>query len=603
MNLFGPVLPYDLVRMTRRGRYFLLRTLYVIALLLLLYMTFEGTIGIKTSAAHPNDLAEFASRFFYNFMLLQFFAVLLLTPAYVGGAIAEEKVRQTLDYLLTTDLTNREIILGKLVSRLANLALFFIAGLPILSLIQLFGGVSPELLWCGFAATLLSLISLSSISLWFSMQMKKPRDAIVLSYLLVICYYLGWGLLVLIERWLTLAFGAEDGFVEAFGAGRSVYESGNLIAAYLHLEDVTRKSGSYQNILTDLLVRYAIFHGAVTLLFTVLAIWRVRRVYIRQRYGTPQPGEGRKGRKRRRPPIHDDAMMWKERHIESRFHMGKIGIAMFVLLSLAVLGFGVFIFAYYGFHCLLVGSPVNREMTEAMNIYVRIAGTLLATLLVLAIGVRAAGSIGAEREKQTMDGLLSSPLDVSAIIRAKWWGSIHSGRWLFFLLGIVWCMGLITGGMSVLALPLMLALVWTYAAFMASLGLFFAAATKTSLRAMMQTLGTALFVGGGHWFCCAAPIGFMTGGGGPGSEWVYAFLAGLTPPAVLAISAFQGEEFRVINSGRETELFFIMACGVVLYIAAAFFLRVFAAERFHSTCGRIDGQPRGEPMAAEQRSS
>src|SRR5262245_11358996 len=246
--------------MTRRGRYFLLRTMYVIALLLLMYMTFEGTIGIKTSAARPNDLAEFASRFFYRFMLMQFFAVLLLTPAYVGGAIAEEKVRQTLDYLLTTDLTNREIILGQLVSRLANLALFFIAGLPILSLMQLFGGVSPELLWCGFAATLLSLISLSSISLWFSMQMKKPRDAIVLSYLLVICYYLGWGLLVLIERWLTQAFGAEDGFVEAFGAGRSVYESGNLIAAYLQLEDVTNKSGSYQSILTDLLVRYAIFH-------------------------------------------------------------------------------------------------------------------------------------------------------------------------------------------------------------------------------------------------------------------------------------------------------------------------------------------------------
>src|SRR5262249_23587211 len=162
----------------------------------------------------------------------------------------------------------------------------------------------------------------------------------------------------------------------------------------------------------------------------------------------------------------------------------------------------------------------------------------------------------------------SSPLEIAAIIRAKWWGSIHSGRWLFYLLCMVWCFGLATGGLHILALLLLLMLVWIYAAFMASLGMFFAAACKTTLRAMMQTIGPALFFGGGHWFCCSLPLGYMIGGGGPGSGWIYAFLAGITPPAVLGIAAFQGEEFRSIHQFREGELFLAMSFGVLLFVVA-----------------------------------
>src|SRR5262249_52964408 len=115
-------------------------------------------------------------------------------PAYVGDAIAEEKERKTLDYLLTTHLKDREIVLGKLISRLANVLLFLLAGLPILSLTQLLGGVSPELLWSGFAATLLTLLSVAGISLFQSLYATKSRNAIMLTYLLLLCYVVSWGM-------------------------------------------------------------------------------------------------------------------------------------------------------------------------------------------------------------------------------------------------------------------------------------------------------------------------------------------------------------------------------------------------------------------------
>ena len=92
-------------------------------------------------------------------------AVALLTPAYVAGAIADEKDRKTLEFLLATDLRSREIVLSKLASRLANLTLFVLTGLPILSLIQFLGGVDPNLVLAGFAVTALTMAGLGGLSI------------------------------------------------------------------------------------------------------------------------------------------------------------------------------------------------------------------------------------------------------------------------------------------------------------------------------------------------------------------------------------------------------------------------------------------------------
>ena len=51
-------------------------------------------------------------------------------------AVADEKDRRTLDYLLTTDLGDSEIVFGKLIARLATLSLILLTGLPIFSLLQ-----------------------------------------------------------------------------------------------------------------------------------------------------------------------------------------------------------------------------------------------------------------------------------------------------------------------------------------------------------------------------------------------------------------------------------------------------------------------------------
>jgi ABC-type Na+ efflux pump permease subunit len=65
-------------------------------------------------------------------MAIQVAAVFWLTPAYLASAIVQEKERRTIEFLLITDLSSREIVLGLAFSRLALLALVLLAGLPIL---------------------------------------------------------------------------------------------------------------------------------------------------------------------------------------------------------------------------------------------------------------------------------------------------------------------------------------------------------------------------------------------------------------------------------------------------------------------------------------
>ena len=125
------------------------RCVYILVLLAVLYVVYQSfawaimTLGSRMSAA---ELARFGETFFGYYLMTQYVVILLITPAYVAGAIAEEKQRKTLEYMLATDLRNREIVFGKLVARLANLLLFLLAGLPVISFAQLFGGIAPELL-------------------------------------------------------------------------------------------------------------------------------------------------------------------------------------------------------------------------------------------------------------------------------------------------------------------------------------------------------------------------------------------------------------------------------------------------------------------------
>jgi ABC-type transport system involved in multi-copper enzyme maturation permease subunit len=583
VKLFGPVLLYDLIRTARRSRYFILRCVYALVLLILMYLAYEAHFPRRRgSGPRPQDLSAFAEHFFAIFMITQYIVILLLTPAYVAGAIADEKQRRTIEFLLATDLHNQEIVLGKLVSRLAHLTLTLLVGVPILSLTLLFGGVSPDLLAGGLIATVLTMLSVSGISILLSVHGRRPRDAIMLTYLLIILYFAVWGMLVLGKEVVQEMGGRHSLVSSAYESVFRVYSAGNLFWILIELEQQARATGTYGTRLIELLGSYAIFHGVVFLSGTALAVLRVRRVFLQQASRADVP-PARPVRARPHRPIGQHPMLWKELFVEARGRLGWVGKIVAGLVALLCLLPAV----------IIIGSSIHRHpLSEVMNSYVRTVGTLLACLMLLAIAVRAASSIGGERDRQTLDSLLASPLTNLEILFGKWLGSLASVRWMLVLLGVIWLFGLVTGGLHPLAVPLLLVALAGYGAFMASLGLVFAAGTKTTIRAVMWTVGTALFVGGGHWLCsacCLVAWAFR----GPGDEWPFFLGLGLTPPFVLALAAFYHED---LDRGWHTDAGDVVAFSVFGYFAfvvAAFYLWWVAVERFTHTCGRIPGNKRG----------
>lgn len=190
LKIFGPVLFYEIVRSARQGRYFLLRALYATGLfcvLLWVRWLWGEEVG-RQRTPRPDDLAQLASIFFWIYAVTQFVAVILLTPAFVAGCIADDKERRILDFLLATDLANREIIFGKLVARCGNLLLFLLAGLPVLSLIQFFGGIDPAILLLTAGATMMTMLGLVGVGIVNSVQRRRVRDAILATYMYALAY-------------------------------------------------------------------------------------------------------------------------------------------------------------------------------------------------------------------------------------------------------------------------------------------------------------------------------------------------------------------------------------------------------------------------------
>src|SRR5262249_22159586 len=67
----------------------------------------------------------------------------LAAPAATAGAICQDKARGSLALLFATDLSDAEIVLGKLAARLVQVLGMILGVAPVLAVATLFGGVAP----------------------------------------------------------------------------------------------------------------------------------------------------------------------------------------------------------------------------------------------------------------------------------------------------------------------------------------------------------------------------------------------------------------------------------------------------------------------------
>lgn len=537
--LVGPIFGYELVRIARRGRYFLIRGVCACLLAgVVLAMHWGWSQGYDNGRVPPGAMSAFAEHVLVVFLGLQFALGVLLTPVYTASAVTDEKERNTLVFLLASDLRGYELVLGKFAARLTNVLLLLCVGLPILGLLELLGGVELAVVVSGFVALLAMVISLAALSILFSVYARRSRTAVIGTYLLILAY------LFLSQLTYTLMFDVLRGQILdvellrtdppiTFGSLIYAQAAGNpLILARMYAQEMAAGT-PLGEVLWDLARHYAAFTLLVAAICLVWAILRVRAVGLRELSGA---NTGFRRGPRARPrwlSVGNRPLLWKELHTGRTTWRHSFG--QFFVFVLALFTIALPLYVGLGHVSEISWWQGDKGFIAPMVAAVSWTAACCALLGVL---LRAAGSVSGERDQQTMDCLLTTPNSAESILFAKWLGTLFGSRGVWLWLTVLWVEGYWLSGRALLNLPLLFLLWLVFAAFYAALGLWFSVVCRTSLRAMSAALLAGAAVTAGHWLLWIGYYPFVLMTAEPPqtvarlARWHVAF----TPPMVLTVT-------------------------------------------------------------------
>jgi ABC-type transport system involved in multi-copper enzyme maturation permease subunit len=233
-----------------------------------------------------------------------------------------------------------------------------------------------------------------------------------------------------------------------------------------------------------------------------------------------------------------------------------------------------------------------KPLGERVQPWIRGLGIGLASLIFLVITLSASQRVSGERQRRTLDSLLMIPTDRSAILFAKWLGSILSAHTLCWCLAAVWLLGLVTGAVNPFALLLLASAVLVYTALAASLGLWFSTVNKTNLRATLSALLAGLLVLAGPGILFPLLTGTSVESHSPferghWANWLMHY--GLTPTIALWTLTFRAEDLLQTPDMRPYLRIVAAMVGVQLYLAAAGVLWWRSVSRLHAEKGPTSG--------------
>jgi ABC-type transport system involved in multi-copper enzyme maturation permease subunit len=177
----NPVLQHELLANLRKPRAFLLLMAYIALLGLVVYLAWPQVE--RLDLAQPTGAAK---RLVDLFFLGQFVLASLMAPSFTAGAITGEKERQSWELLLASPLQPGSIILGKLLAALTHLGILIICSLPIVMLCLPLGGVSAYEVLAAYVAMIAAVTLFGMISMWASSYFRRTSASLVVSYLMIL---------------------------------------------------------------------------------------------------------------------------------------------------------------------------------------------------------------------------------------------------------------------------------------------------------------------------------------------------------------------------------------------------------------------------------
>ena len=191
----------------KRRRDLLIRCAY---LGLLIAVVLLSLYSKNLSDASLAELAKTSENVFHNLSYFQLGLVALLAPVFTAGAITQEKDSQTYDVLLCTPLSNGQILLGSLLSRLFFIIILLISGIPIFSITQIFGGVAIHNIFVSFLIAAATAFVTGSLAMAIATFKVGTRRTIFSFYLFIVIYLGGVFLLDKIDWFHPIIGSAPD---------------------------------------------------------------------------------------------------------------------------------------------------------------------------------------------------------------------------------------------------------------------------------------------------------------------------------------------------------------------------------------------------------
>ncbi len=179
--LDNPVLQRELLVNLRMLRAFVLLFAYVALLGLVVYAAWP-----QADRLNLTETPEEATRLINMFFLGQYVLLSLMTPSFAAGTITGEKERKTYEMLLASPMRPAAIVTGKLFAAMAHLAVLVFCSLPIVMLCLPLGGVHYSEVLGTYVAMAASVITFGMISVAASSYFPRTVAAQLVSYLVIL---------------------------------------------------------------------------------------------------------------------------------------------------------------------------------------------------------------------------------------------------------------------------------------------------------------------------------------------------------------------------------------------------------------------------------
>jgi ABC-type transport system involved in multi-copper enzyme maturation permease subunit len=566
---------YEWLTTTRRWQLYALRAGFI--WLILVGMAVVWKIELKPDATVSIQEAARYGESIYKMMIgIELTLVLLVAPAATAGAVSLDRARGTLDHMLVTELSDVEIVLGKLGVRLLPVLLLITCPLPVTALSGLLGGIDPLAIAGSFLTAIGCAVLGCALALTLSVWGRKTHEVLMLCYLLLIL----WLFIPTAMTAVVLNLRGTAATPTAFTL--SVYEWTRRANPY-YLAVAPYSDPGKVTPLTYLGFLAACLFVSGMLVW--LATFRIRAVTLREA-GRPQVMARRRRDARipwltrlmglptiPGPSLDANPVLWRE---WQRTQPSRVIRAVWT--AYAAVGASWLTLA-------LVGADSLRSRTDSfvfLNMFQVSVGLLL-------LSVDAATSLAEERARGSLEVLLSTPLSTDSILMGKWWGTFRQARRI-----VIWPAlsggWLVVNGGDWLMYLLLIGLVLAFGAGITSLGLALATWVSRLGRAVGLCVATYVLASIG----CALLIVPMFRSQGDGV--IVPFIMGVPLyGAVFATLAVASEGYGypgALSMGQAAGPAFLW---ILVHGAVAAALFVATALTFDRCVGRISNAARSVP--------